>query len=195
VRVTDLETAQRLSGKPGTVSLLFLGLDDAATAPALVERINRQFPDVRATQIEQIPELFSHLKSFFYFSKIVTGLILLIAVAVLLNTFIMAISERTKEIGILSAIGWSRARIVSVFLVESLLLSFTGSILGFLCAYPAMFLLQGSFSSVYMYVPVTPGLEVFLNLLLMSLVIGVLSIVFPALYGTRIGVAEALRHE
>ena len=193
--ITDLGTAQALSGKPGTLSLLFLGLKDVAATPALVARINRQFPDVQATQIEQIPELFSHLKSFFYFSKIVTGLILMIAVAVLLNTFIMAISERTREIGILGAIGWSRRMIVSVFLVESLLLSLTGSLLGFLSAYPVMFLLQRSFTSVYMYIPVTPGPKVFLSLLLMSLVIGVLSILFPALYGTRISVAEAIRHE
>ena len=120
---------------------------------------------------------------------------LLIAVAVLLNTFIMAISERTKEVGILSAIGWSRQMIVSIFLVESLLLSFGGGIIGYMCSYPVMSILLNNFANISMYLPEAPSLDIFSNVLLMSLFIGFFSALFPALYATKINISKAIRHE
>ena len=150
---------------------------------------------MRAIESQQLPDTLSPMKSIFYFSKIVSILTLLIAIAVLLNTFIMAISERTKEVGILSAIGWPRYMIISIFLVESLLLSFGGGIIGYLCSYPVMSILLSNFTAIGMYLPETPSINIFFNVLLMSLFIGLLSALFPALYGTKINIAKAIRHE
>jgi len=193
--VSSLPTIQSLVGKTDKASLLFLKLKDSTQSSAVVKNINKHFPEMRAMEIQQLPDYFGVLKSVFYFSKIVSVLTLFIAMAVLINTFIMAISERTKEIGILSAIGWPRFMVIAIFLVEALLLSVTGGVLGFLSSYPVMALLQSNFSSVSVYLPETPSMAVFFNVLLMSFVIGVLSTIFPAIYGTNIKIAKAVRHE
>ena len=193
--VTNINTLQTLVGKSDKASLLFLTLKDPTDADRVVEAINQQFPEMRAMESQQLPDYFGVIKSVFYFSKIVSVLTLFIAVAVLVNTFMMTISERVREVGILSAIGWPRSMIISVFLVESLLLSFLGGFLGYVSAYPVMAALQSNFTSATVYLPESPSISVFVNVLLMSFVIGVLSTVFPALYGTNIQVAKAVRHE
>ena len=48
----------------------------------------------------------------------------------MLNTMIMSVFERTKEIGTLRAIGWKRRRVVQMVLGESVMLSIGGAILG-----------------------------------------------------------------
>jgi len=193
--VIDLERAQKLINKPGKVSLIFLALDDTTKTATTVRKINKQFPDMRAVESQQLPASLSQMKSIFYFSKIVSVVTLLIALAVLLNTFIMAMSERTKEVGILSAIGWSRQMIILIFLVESLLLSFGGGIIGYLCSYPVMSILLSNFTNMNMYLPEAPSINIFFNVLMMSLFIGILSALFPALYGTNINIAKAIHHE
>ncbi len=193
--VLDLQSAQELTAKPDKASLVFLTLNDTIRTSEVIAKINTQFPEMRAVESQQLPDYFGPIKSAFYFSKIVSILTLFIAVFVLLNTFIMAISERTKEIGILSAIGWSRQMIIAIFLLESLMLSFAGGVMGYLFSYPVMAIIQSKFTNMTMYLPSAPSIEVFFNVLVMCLIIGVLSIIFPALYGTKMHIAKAIRHE
>lgn len=193
--LVDLKSAQSLVSKKGKVNILFLTLKDTLKTQALVKQLNTDYPRLRAVESAQFPNYLGPIKSTFYFSKIVSLLTLLIAIGVLLNTFIMAISERTKEIGILNAIGWPKQMIVSVFFIEAIILSFVGSILGYISAFPIMYLIQKNFTNISMYLPSSPDLSVFINVLLMSFIIGIVSILFPALYSTKIEIAKAIRHE
>jgi len=193
--LVDLSSVQSLVGKDNKVNMLFLTLKDTTYTKNLITKINTKYPSLRAIEAEQFPNYLGPIKSVFYFAKIVSILTLLIAIAVLLNTFIMAINERTKEVGILNAIGWSKKMIISVFLVESLLLSFTGGLLGYLSSYPIMYLLQKNFTNIYMYLPNSPDMSIFINVILMCFVIAIVSILFPILYSTNIKIAQAIRHE
>ncbi len=193
--MVDIKIAQELVEKPGRVSLLFLTLKDTTKLANVISKINKQFPKLKAIEGQQFPNYLGPIKSIFYFSKIVSVLTLFIAVAVLLNTFMMAVNERTKEVGILNAIGWSRKMILSVFLIESMLLSFGGGIIGYLSAYPIMYILQNNFAAIYMYLPSSPDIKILFNVLTMCLIISVVSILFPVLYSMRIHIAEAMHHE
>jgi putative ABC transport system permease protein len=193
--ISSLEEAQKLMHKPGKTSIVFLTLDDTTKTAETIHKINEMFPDMRAIESQQLPDYMGSIKNIFYFSKIVSVMTLLISIAVLLNTFIMAISERTKEIGILNAIGWSRHMIVLIFLVESLLLSFGGGLIGYISSYPVMLILLNKFANISMYIPQSPSLDILLNVMIMSFLIGVFSALFPALYGTKINIAKAIRHE
>ncbi len=193
--ITDLSSAQYLMDKKDKISLLLLKLKDTTKIQQTLRYIEKNFPDMRAVESMQLPNHLGPIKSIFYFSKIISVLTLMIAVAVLLNIFIMALSERTKEIGILSAIGWSKMMIIEVFLLEALLLSYFGSILGYTLSYPVMQLLQNSFPEMSMYFPSSPDITVFANVMLISLITAVFSIIFPILYITKIQIAKAIRHE
>jgi len=54
----------------------------------------------------------------------------IIGCLVLLNTLLMSVTERTREIGVLSAVGWSPRRILGMIVLEGLLLSAAGGLLG-----------------------------------------------------------------
>ena len=191
----DFEIAQNLIDKPDKVSLLFLSLKNTTNTQSVIRRLNQEFPKLRAISGEQFPNYLGPIKSIFYFSKLVSVLTLVIAMAVLLNTFIMAINERTKEVGILNAIGWSQKMILSVFLIESMILSFSGGIMGYFISFPIMSILQDNFTSIYMYLPSTPNIQTFFNILWMCLIISIISILFPLLYSTKIVIAKAIRNE
>lgn len=191
----NLNMAQRLLAQPEKVNMFFIALDDTTDTSKILKKINSLYPELRAIESAQMPNTFGSIKNMFYFSKIVSALTLLIAIVVLLNTFIMAVSERTKEIGILSAIGWSRIMIVALFLVEAILLSCFGGLLGYALTFPVMILLQDIFPNIYMYLPSTPTLFTFVEVMVVCIAIAFLSILFPSFYGTKMQIAKAIHHE
>lgn len=191
----NLSMAQELLAQPEKVNMFFIGLDDTTDTSKILKKINSLYPELRAIESAQMPDTLGTIKNMFYFSKIVSALTLLIAIVVLLNTFIMAVSERTKEIGILSAIGWSRIMIVTLFFVEAMLLSCFGGLLGYALTFPVMLLLQDIFPSIYMYLPSSPTLFTFIEVMIACIAIAILSILFPSFYGTKMQIAKAIHHE
>jgi len=193
--LVNLDMAQKLLDEPKKVNMVFLTLDDPTHTSKMLKKINSLYPELRAIESAQMPNNLGAIKNMFYFSKIVSALTLLIVISVLLNTFIMAVSERTKEIGILSAIGWSRIMIIFLFFVEALLLACMGGVLGYMLTFPVMALLQDIFPSIYMYLPSSPTLGTFLEVIIVCISIAFLSILFPSFYGTKMEIAKAIRHE
>jgi putative ABC transport system permease protein len=118
------------------------------------------------------------------------------AVAGALNTMYAAVNARTREIGTLLALGFSRGSVLGSFLLESLLLSLVGGVVG--CALGA--LVHGtttgttnwdSFSEVTFQFRVTP--EVLVTGLVFALVMGAVGGLLPAARAARKNIAEALR--
>jgi len=111
-----------------------------------------------------------------------------------LNTMLMSVMERTRELGILRAVGWSRALIVRLVLGESLLLSLLGVVLGSACAWGAVCVLaRCSFTQTL----VTSGLApaAVLAGAAVGLLAGVAGAAYPAYRATGVEPTEALRYE
>ena len=112
------------------------------------------------------------------------------------NTMYAAVAYRTREIGTLRALGFSRTRIVTAFLAESIALALIGGAIGCLLALPVHGLSTGamnmtSFSELAFKFRITPGL--LLNGLIFSAVMGAIGGLLPALRAARIPVSVALR--
>jgi ABC-type antimicrobial peptide transport system permease subunit len=106
----------------------------------------------------------------------------------IMNIMLVAVSERTNEIGIRKAIGATNKQIMSQFLVESALLSFIGGMLGILLSLVANYFLR-VFTSLQ---PVVTW-QVVVIALVVALVVGVFFGVAPALKAARKDPIEALR--
>ncbi len=193
--VLPLAEAQRVLGKSAEVSLLLLRLHQNEEASEVMEAINRDFPELTAVDALSLPDQFGAIKTLYRFGEIVAILTLIMSFAVMFNTFLLSGLERTREAGILSAIGWSRGRIVMLMVLEAAMLCIGGAVGGFLLAFPLLMLLEQSFGEVYMYLPDAPSLFLLWHALGMAVVIALLSALYPALYATRLAVAEALRYE
>jgi putative ABC transport system permease protein len=130
------------------------------------------------------------------FGTFVTLILSIGAVFGAMNTMYAAVAYRTREIGTLRALGFSRLRIVTAFLAESTALAVVGGVLGCILALPVHGLSTGttnfsSFSEVAFKFRITPAL---LGAgLVFSALMGAVGGLLPALRAARIPVARALR--
>jgi putative ABC transport system permease protein len=113
-----------------------------------------------------------------------------------MNTMYAAVAYRTREIGTLRALGFSRLRIVTAFLAESIALAVIGGFIGCVLALPVHGLSTGttnfsSFSEVAFRFRITPALM--FGGLLFSALMGAVGGLLPAIRAARIPVARALR--
>lgn len=130
------------------------------------------------------------------FGSFVTLILSIGAVFGAMNTMYAAVAYRTREIGTLRALGFSRTRIVAAFVTESMALAIAGGVVGCLLALPVHGLSTGttnfsSFSEVAFKFRITPMLLV--GGLVFAALMGAAGGLLPALRAARIPVARALR--
>jgi ABC-type antimicrobial peptide transport system permease subunit len=192
--IITLRDAQAFAGRPRKVTILMVDLEDARKTEVLVDEINLRFPGVHAAPsgefVDQMPDMENAdgmLNGISFLALIVGGL-------GVLNTMLMSILERTREIGVLRALGWGRREVLSLILREALLLGVLGGlasiIIGVLLAY--LLTLAPLVGSV-----LQPEwtLGVFIRALSIALLLGIFGGLFPAYRATRMQPVEALRYE
>lgn len=124
-------------------------------------------------------------------SATVIGLITLIGAAIgLMNIMLVAVSERTREVGLVKAIGGQRRMVSRQFLLEAIIISMLGAIFGILLG----IMVGNLFSFVLNTGFVVPWNWVIYGILICSLV-GLLAGLYPALKAGRLNPIEALRYE
>jgi putative ABC transport system permease protein len=128
------------------------------------------------------------------FAWLTSAIALLVGSIGMLNTMMMAVFERTKEIAMLRALGWRRRRIVGMILGESLLLSFVGALIGICAAIWLVHWLSQLPASGRM-VSGEVHLSVVLLGVLMAIALGLLGGILPSLKAARLLPVEGLRHD
>jgi putative ABC transport system permease protein len=109
-----------------------------------------------------------------------------------LNALLMAVQERTKEIGIMTAIGWSRARTMASILFEGVLIGVTGCCVGVPLSY-AISLLFEYLPTIGDILSFRPSLSMVLPTLLASIALCAAGSLYPAWRAASMSPAEALR--
>ncbi|MCL0061278.1 ABC transporter permease [Thermodesulfovibrionales bacterium] len=114
----------------------------------------------------------------------------------IVNIMLMPVIERTREIGIMKAIGATNRDVLSLFLVEAVIISVVGGILGVLAGVAissVMSTLIAKFVIIDMPLIIAP--EVLVGGLIIALVTGIIGGLYPARRAAKMGPIEALRHE
>jgi ABC-type antimicrobial peptide transport system permease subunit len=192
--VVTLHDAQAIIGKPRQITMLAVELADLGQAAALVERINREFPAARA---DLTGEFVAQLPDMQYTNLVMSGISLLaifVGGLAVLNTMLMSVVERTREIGVLRALGWHRGRILRLILGEAILLGLLGGGLGVGFAFLVTSLLQQLPGLGQALTPIWAW-DVFLRAVAVALLLGGLGGVYPAYRATLLQPVEALRYE
>lgn len=110
------------------------------------------------------------------------------------NTMAMSVFERTREIGILRAIGWKAGRVMMLIEVEAAVLGVAGGILGIGVGWGALQLLSYvPKTNVLVHTSLTPAH--LLQSMVISLLSGLLAGAYPAWRGSHLSPVEALRHD
>ena len=107
---------------------------------------------------------------------------------------VMSVFERTREIGILRAIGWRPGRVVWMILLESVLLSMAGAVVGTVGAIGLTWFLS-SLPAVGGLVRSDTSITIIVEGFLIALLVGLIGAAYPAFRGARLMPTEAIRHE
>ena len=122
---------------------------------------------------------------------------LLVDATALVNTMLMAVLERTREIGVLRAVGASRARIFQLFLGETLVLCLFGTIVGLLASFASSRLIETWIRHQLPYSPgstlITLHLPSILFCAAFTLMIGAIAAMLPAIRASRLPPVDAFR--
>jgi ABC-type lipoprotein release transport system permease subunit len=197
-----LAKAQAITGAENHASTIFILLKDMnqidAVAPALQSSSLKVLTWKQMNELLlQVEQLANSYMVFFYL--IVLG----ISATVVVNTLIMSVFERTREIGILTAIGMRSRRIMGMFLAESTLLAVGGILMGLILGIIlSTWLGQVGFPIAQMKVTgfvmgdrIYPVLTLkdSVNLSLLALIITLLAGIYPAWLASHMEPVEALR--
>ncbi len=146
---------------------------------------------------ETIMELWQTMTRGIYFvTLVVTGISLLVGGIVVMNIMLVSVTERIREIGVRKAMGARRGDILRQFLIESVVLSGFGGLLGVLGAATISFLLAtvlGNIMSVHFTAPVRPWAVALA--LGVSSIVGLVAGIYPASRAAALDPVEALRNE
>lgn len=192
----SLETSRRLINRDGRLSLMLIRLKDGAERMAILDRVNSEFPELHATPAAALGEQGLVVRLADRMLVAVFSLGLIIGLLLITNTLVMSIFERTREFGILFAVGWSRLAVVRLVILESLALSLAGLLLGLALSWS---ILAGIsyLDAENMGWWISPSLDPVMVLVSTGLILGItlLSALYPSILATRVSTAETLRYE
>ena len=188
-----LSEVQRLLGRPGQLSLVEISaLCKDCPVEDIVGQIAAGLPGAKVSALQQAvrarAEAVGRLTRF---AGAVSAVVLLIGALMIFTTMTGAVAERTKEIGVMRAVGFRRAHIVKEMMLEVFAVSAAGGALGWAAGAAASRLLLPYFSQTGADFELDPSLAAYA--LLAALAVGALSSLYPTLRASRLDPSEAVR--
>jgi ABC-type lipoprotein release transport system permease subunit len=192
--VITARDAQRLGGRPHQVSMYGIKVRDPDRVEEVRDFLNASFSEIEVSLSSEFAESIPDMERM----SAMTGQIVFMAVFLgavgMLNTMLMSVLERTREIGVLRALGWRRRQVVDLILREALVLGAVGGVFGILLGMGFVWALQ--------QIPLIGGMlepsydtALLARAMGMALIAGVIGGLYPAWRATRMRPVEALRYE
>ena len=189
--VISLREAQSLFGRPNKVGFLGIALRDPREVDRVLKVLEQRFPEISVAKTAE----FAQSQPDFEAMDAMIGAISFLAVLVggigMMNTVFMSVFERTREIGVLRALGWRKRRVLTMIMKESLLLSAVGGVVGIVLGmglgnlFPLLLaMLEPRYSG-----------ELFVRALVLALALGAIAGLYPSWWASRLDPLEALRYE
>jgi putative ABC transport system permease protein len=196
-----LAKAQALTGAQDHASIIFVLLKDREQADSVAAAV--QSPGYQVLTWRQMNDLIIQTEDFANAFMVIFYLIVLgITATVVTNTLVMSVFERTREIGILTAIGMKARRVMAQFLTEAVMIA-TGGVIGGLVLglivvtifnrygfYVGNYGLTGMLISDRIYSQLRPVDAV--NLTIVTYVVTLVASLYPAIMASRMEPVEAL---
>jgi putative ABC transport system permease protein len=167
------------------------GGQSPANLAALTKAL-KSFPNAKAQTRQQfINNQISGLNSILNILYVLLALSVIVSLFGIVNTLVLTVFERTREIGMLRAIGMTRRQVRRMIRHESVITAMIGGVLGIVLGVVLGGLLVYRVDFIQFSLPVT-SLIVFA---IAAIIVGILAAIFPARRAARLNVLEALQYE
>ncbi|ADU65645.1 ABC transporter permease [Desulfurispirillum indicum] len=193
-----IATAQRLMESPGGATAIGVKVDNPERLGLVTEALEKAVPGIQIVTMGQVMNSISNLAASAKSLSISIALIAVMISAVgVMNSILMAVFERTQELGMMRAIGASRFDVFRMILKETTILSLAGGVVGIIIAVLGSRGIESFVRSVMPYVPsgdlVRFELSVALGSVAFIFVVGLLSGLYPAWKASKINPIEAIK--
>jgi putative ABC transport system permease protein len=190
---TSLAKAQTLFGKQGKIGMVEVAaLCKNCPISEIVDQISEKIPSAKVTAVQQVVEgRMDTLHSFRRFSLGISALVLLVGSMVVFVTMMGSVNERTREIGIFSAIGFRRSHIMKIILLEAAAVSLIAGVIGYLVGIGTTRVLLTFLTDQMPHFSLDPMVAV--GAVVLAVVLGLLASLYPAMAASRMDPSEALR--
>ena len=190
----QLRPLQAMYSATDELSWIYVQVDNSANIPAVITELQERLPDYKIYPMEQLTDLMSvnNVPLLRDFTRVVVGIAVVVGFLVVLLTMYTAVLERTREIGILKALGASPGYVLGILVREAVLLAIIGTVLGIAMSY-------GSYGLLHQFGPSILIDVVVYNwwpwALVISLVGALLGSVYPGLKAAHQDAIEALSYD
>jgi putative ABC transport system permease protein len=187
-----LSDLQKISSRPGQVTVIHVSLERRATDLARVKRAIETLGNLTASTANDVLDKDRNFAILDAVSLAIAIIAVVMGAIYVLNALVMATQERTREIGIFAAIGWSKRRIMASIVIEGLLMCAIGCGLGLLLSLGAAFAFP-HIPAIGNLVSFQPNAALIAPVLAAAFVLCILGSLIPAWRAVRMLPAEALR--
>jgi putative ABC transport system permease protein len=186
---------QEIMDEEGQISMIYVYAENNASVDAITNKINDSYGEelttvTSASDLKQMAEMLDMLDVFKWGISL---LAIVIGGIGIINTMIMSVYERTREIGVLRAVGWRKSRILTMILGESLVLTISSAFIGTVLIVSILEILSwlgylSVFSPIFTWEVIAQGFAV-------AIVVGLIGGIYPAYRASKLPPTEALRYE
>ena len=193
-QVVPLATLRDLTGSRNKVSVIYVKLDDPARTGEVIGSLEGRLKDYKIFSMQEYTDLYSvnSVPMLKEFTVVVIALGVLVGFLVVFLSMYTAVLERTREIGVLKALGASPGYVLNILLRETVLLAIAGSLLGILLSYATRFTINDVIHSSLIQAIVY---DWWWKTAAIALVGAMLGAIYPGLKAARQDAIEALAYE
>lgn len=193
----SLSKLQNLTSNQNKVSTIVVKVNDNANVTQVSQTIQNTYPnDLSATTAaDQANRINQSLGVINTASWAISLLAIIIGGVGVINTMIMSVFERTREIGVLKAVGWKNGRILAMILGESIVLTLVAAVIGIILGVVGVEIILNLLSSTGSVIKPVLSLDTLLRAFGVALLVGIIGGLYPAYRASKLAPTEALRYE
>lgn len=187
----DQNTAKQLLDDKVSAIYAQTNGDPETVADEIEEQISGVSVETKSENVAEVQEMTDQALLFMGF---IAGIALLVGIISVINTMLISVMERTRELGILKAIGFTNREIKGSILFESGLLGLSGGIIGVILGIVGIIVIANVLRFTE-YLPEMMPLWLISGVIAGAALLSVLAGLYPAMRASKLNVVEALRNE